>query len=226
MASSRGLVVKAEYSWPRGSMDQCLEQKLWKTLTWHCCMCCNPANGRVEFEEWSAYKIQLHGIEWIVSLLADWDQSPTTTKKKKLYRSEPPLSPILNLTNISEFFLCPFFHTLTLTEIPSVYTFIPTIWYCESEIIYALVNKITFTKVLINLSRLLGEIEITYAKSKITLGQTNKNQKIDEDMLLTFVLFFGKFLRYTFDIVILLEVGDSFSLIIRWGFIFCSFVNE
>jgi len=26
-------------------------------------MCCNPANGRVDFEEWSAYKIQLHGIE-------------------------------------------------------------------------------------------------------------------------------------------------------------------
>jgi hypothetical protein len=22
-----------------------------------------PANGRVDFEEWSAYKIQLHGIE-------------------------------------------------------------------------------------------------------------------------------------------------------------------
>ncbi len=31
--------------------------------SWHCCMCCNPANGRVDFEEWSAYKIQLHGIE-------------------------------------------------------------------------------------------------------------------------------------------------------------------
>ena len=30
-----------------------------------------------------AYKIQLHGIEWIVSLSADWDQSPTTTTKKK-----------------------------------------------------------------------------------------------------------------------------------------------
>jgi hypothetical protein len=54
-----------------------LGTKLWKTLTWHCCMCCNPANGRVDFEEWSAYKIQLHGIEWIVSLSTDWDQSPT-----------------------------------------------------------------------------------------------------------------------------------------------------
>jgi hypothetical protein len=71
-------VVKAEDSRPRGPgfnpplwrpfsgtihLDQSLEQKLWKTLTWHCCICCNPANGRVDFEEWSAYKIQLHGIE-------------------------------------------------------------------------------------------------------------------------------------------------------------------
>ncbi len=46
-------------------------------------MCCNPANGRVDFEEWLAYKIQLHGNEWIVSLSADWDQSPTKTKTKK-----------------------------------------------------------------------------------------------------------------------------------------------
>ncbi len=58
-------------------LDQSLQQKLWKTLTWHCCMCCNPANGRVDFVELSAYKIQL---EWIVSLSADWDQSP----KKKI----------------------------------------------------------------------------------------------------------------------------------------------
>jgi hypothetical protein len=25
--------------------------------------CCNPENGRVDFEEWLAYKIQLHGTE-------------------------------------------------------------------------------------------------------------------------------------------------------------------
>ena len=50
---------------------------LWKTLTWHCCICCNPANGRVDFEEWLAYKIQLHGTEWIVSLSPDWHQSPS-----------------------------------------------------------------------------------------------------------------------------------------------------
>ena len=33
-------------------------------------MCCNPANGRVDFVELLAYKIQLHGTEWIVSLSA------------------------------------------------------------------------------------------------------------------------------------------------------------
>jgi hypothetical protein len=40
-----------------------LEQKLWKTLTWHCCMCCNPENGGLDFKEWLAYEIQLHGTK-------------------------------------------------------------------------------------------------------------------------------------------------------------------
>jgi hypothetical protein len=62
-------------------LDQSLEQNLWKTLSLHCCICCNPANGRVDFEERLAHEIQLHGTEWIVRLLADWDQSQ---KKKKL----------------------------------------------------------------------------------------------------------------------------------------------
>jgi hypothetical protein len=39
-------------------------------------MCCNPANGIVNFEEWSAYKNQLHGI---VSRLR-----PKSNNKKKL----------------------------------------------------------------------------------------------------------------------------------------------
>ena len=30
-------------------------------ITWHCCMCCIPANGRVDIEEVLAYKTQLHG---------------------------------------------------------------------------------------------------------------------------------------------------------------------
>jgi hypothetical protein len=37
--------------------------------------------GRVDFKEWSAYKILLHGTEWIVSLSADCDQSQKKTKK-------------------------------------------------------------------------------------------------------------------------------------------------
>ncbi len=67
-------------------------------------MCCNPANGRVDFEEWLAYKIQLHGIEWIVSLSANRDKKPKKKKKKKplLYFSGsvwkeilPSLGPVL-----------------------------------------------------------------------------------------------------------------------------------
>ncbi len=54
-------------------------------------MCCNPANGRVDFEEWSAYKIQLHGKEWIVSLSTDWDQSPT--KKTSFKHSNTTSNP-------------------------------------------------------------------------------------------------------------------------------------
>jgi hypothetical protein len=82
-ARSRGLVFKAEDSWLRGPG---INPPLWRpffkhhsfgsklgTWNWHCCMCCNPPNGRVDFEEWSAYKILLHGTEWIVSLSADWD---------------------------------------------------------------------------------------------------------------------------------------------------------
>jgi len=28
-----------------------LKQKLSGKLTWHCCICCNPAKGRVDFED-------------------------------------------------------------------------------------------------------------------------------------------------------------------------------
>ena len=40
-------------------------------------MCCNPANGRVDIVELSAYKIQLHGLKWNKSLSADWGLCPT-----------------------------------------------------------------------------------------------------------------------------------------------------
>jgi hypothetical protein len=73
-------IFQAPFIWIKALSKNC-----GKTLTWHCCMCCNPANGRVDFEEWSAYKIQLHGIEWIVSLSADWDQ------KKSYLINQPTL---------------------------------------------------------------------------------------------------------------------------------------
>jgi hypothetical protein len=64
-SSGKGRRLMTERSWAHGDdfsgtihLDQSLEQKWWKTLTWHCCMCFNPANGRVDFEEWSAYKIR------------------------------------------------------------------------------------------------------------------------------------------------------------------------
>ncbi len=46
-------------------------------------MCCNPANGKGDFEEWSAYKIQLHGIESIVSLSSTETKVQKKKKKKK-----------------------------------------------------------------------------------------------------------------------------------------------
>jgi hypothetical protein len=51
--------------------NKCKLKNCGKTLTWHCGMCCNPANGRVDIEDWSAYKIQLPVIELILSLSAD-----------------------------------------------------------------------------------------------------------------------------------------------------------
>ena len=43
-------------------------QKLLETLTWHWCMCCKPANGRVDIEKGLANKTQLQSLEWNESL--------------------------------------------------------------------------------------------------------------------------------------------------------------
>jgi hypothetical protein len=67
MPSSRGLVVKArrlmtERAWvqtpQRGDhfsgtiyMDQKPGAKIEWKITWHCCICCNPAKRRVDFED-------------------------------------------------------------------------------------------------------------------------------------------------------------------------------
>ncbi len=96
-ASSRGLVVKVEDSWPRGprfkpslwwpffkhhSIGSKLGTKIVENSNLLLLHLLYSANGRVDFEEWSAFKIQPHGIEWIVSLSANWYQSPTNKKQK------------------------------------------------------------------------------------------------------------------------------------------------
>jgi hypothetical protein len=40
-----------------------MEAKIEWKITWHCCICCNPAKGRVDFGEGWVIKIQLHKDE-------------------------------------------------------------------------------------------------------------------------------------------------------------------
>ncbi len=53
--------------------------------TWHSCICCNPANGRVDFENSWLIKIQLHNLKWTLSLWKpkknDFIASPKFKKK-------------------------------------------------------------------------------------------------------------------------------------------------
>ena len=44
-------------------LNQNTDKILLETLTLHCCMCCNPVNGRVDIKEWLAYGTQLSGLE-------------------------------------------------------------------------------------------------------------------------------------------------------------------
>ncbi len=76
-------LVKYSFNFNLGKLPILLifNNLLYLILTWDCCICCNPANGRVDFEEWSAYKIQLHGIEWICKLVRRL--RPKSKKKKK-----------------------------------------------------------------------------------------------------------------------------------------------
>ncbi len=47
-----------------------MKAKNWGKTTWHCCMCCNPANGRVEFlDDWLLY------YKWNESLAADQEKN-------------------------------------------------------------------------------------------------------------------------------------------------------
>jgi hypothetical protein len=52
-------------------MDQSMEAKIdWK-ITWHCCICCNPSKGRVDFED-----------GWLIkSSFTTNEQTPTKNNK-------------------------------------------------------------------------------------------------------------------------------------------------
>jgi hypothetical protein len=69
----------------------------WK-LTWHCCICCNPAKGRVHFED-----------GWLIksSFVTKDDmktcQDQTTTKKQ--ISSQPPKERVYHLVNVIGYWL-------------------------------------------------------------------------------------------------------------------------
>ncbi len=73
-------IFQAPFIWIKAWNKNC-----GKTLTWHWCICCNPANGRVDFVELSAYK---NPATWywmnckLVSRLR-----PKSKKKKKKKKS-------------------------------------------------------------------------------------------------------------------------------------------
>jgi hypothetical protein len=102
-ASSRGLGVRAEDSWLRGRgykpplrrpfsgtihLDQKPGAKIGWKLTWHCCICCNPAKGRRDFEDGWLIKSSIITKRMKWSLSANQDQIPT----KKYCRSRLLLS--------------------------------------------------------------------------------------------------------------------------------------
>ena len=50
-----GTIFQSPFAWIKNTLE---------ILTWHCCMCCNPANGRVDIEERLTYETQLERLEW------------------------------------------------------------------------------------------------------------------------------------------------------------------
>jgi len=54
--------------------------------TWHCCMCCYPANGRVDFEDgWLAYKNHNFIVKKNIKLGLDLE--PKSNKEKNLTKT-------------------------------------------------------------------------------------------------------------------------------------------
>jgi hypothetical protein len=60
-----------------------MKAKIVEKVTWHCCVCCNPAKGRVEFEDGWLIKSSFITKDEMKSLSANQDQKKN--KKKKLY---------------------------------------------------------------------------------------------------------------------------------------------
>ena len=62
---------------------------MFKALTWHCCICCYPAYGRVNIDEWLSYKTQLHSLDCKECLLSILDQCPTKVSHSKINKKNP-----------------------------------------------------------------------------------------------------------------------------------------
>ena len=62
-----------------------MKAKIVEKVTWHCCMCCNPAKGRVEFEDSWLIKSRFITKDEMKSLSANQDQIPKKKKVKKQF---------------------------------------------------------------------------------------------------------------------------------------------
>jgi hypothetical protein len=61
-----------------------METKIEWKLTWHCCKCCNPAKGSVDFEDDWLIKSSFITKKKMKNFSANRDQTPTTRKKVDL----------------------------------------------------------------------------------------------------------------------------------------------
>jgi len=66
-------------------LNQSMEAKIEWKLTWHCCICCNPAKGRVAFEDGWLIISSFIRMKW---KLVSWPGPNPTKKEKKSYCCE------------------------------------------------------------------------------------------------------------------------------------------
>jgi hypothetical protein len=55
-------------------------------ITWHCCMCCNPAKGRVEFEDGWLIKSSFITMDEMKALQLTRTKFKKKKKKKKIVK--------------------------------------------------------------------------------------------------------------------------------------------